>query len=293
VTLSILGNPAHNPSAGASASANLIVLRDKVASTLPDQRITALLPQSEIKRSCTGRPPFDVMSQFPRWIQKKHNAGESKLITLMEYYYKWLYCEFGSGYVLDDRMLSIHDVDETTDDFVDLIARTYAPDLKVIEDIASVSTTREFIKNIRKVFYSSKGTKQSIYHFFNTLFKDFVYVEILFPSDNYTSDSSIDIGGGTNTTNPFRTNSSLLTDSNHRLNQATNIPGNIIEFEAAGQASSEIFTYSVKAYFTDSETPLTDKQKTDIESLFRRLVHPVGTKLNFEINTTNLVRNID
>ena len=292
MTLSILGNPAQNPSAGASASANLITLRDNVTSTFPAQRSTALLPESEIQQSCTGRPPFDVIAQFPRWIQKKHNNGESKLITLMEFYYKWLYCEFGSGYILDDRMLSIHDVDETTDEFVELLARTYAPSLDVISNIASTSTSREFIKNIRKVFYSAKGTKQSIYHFFNTLFKDFVYVEILFPSDNFSEGSSIDIGGVSGTTNPFRTNSSLLSDSNHRLNKGTAITTNIIDFEGAGEGS-ELFTYSVKAYFTDSGVPLTDIQKSEIESLFRQLVHPVGTKLNFEINTTNLLRNID
>ena len=205
----------------------------------------------------------------------------------MEYYYKWLYCEFGSGYVLDDRMLSIHDIDETTDNFVDLIARTYAPDLNVIENIATVSTSREFVKNIRKVFYSSKGTKQSIYHFFNTLFKDFVYVEILFPTDNYGSGSSLDIGGAGD---PFRTNSSLLTDSTHQLNEGQSIEVNL---ESAGSGSGEMFSYSVKAYFTDQGIPLSDADKNNIESLFRRLVHPVGMKLNFEINTTNLLRNID
>ena len=287
MTLSILGHPDQNPSAGGNASANLITLRDRVNSTFPLQRITALVPQSEIEQTCTGRPPFDVLNQFPRWIQKKHNSGESKLVTLMEYYYKWLYCEFGSGYVLDDRMLSIHDIDETTDNFVDLIARTYAPDLNVIENIATVSTSREFVKNIRKVFYSSKGTKQSIYHFFNTLFKDFVYVEILFPTDNYGSGSSLDIGG---VGDPFRTNSSLLTDSTHQLNEGIGIEVNL---ESAGSGGGEMFTYSVKAYFTDQGIPLSDADKNNIESLFRRLVHPVGMKLNFEINTTNLLRNID
>tara|TARA_R100001509_G_scaffold148320_1_gene106086 strand:- start:52736 stop:53599 length:864 start_codon:yes stop_codon:yes gene_type:complete len=287
VTLSILGHPDQNPSAGASASANLITLRDSVVSTFPAQRSTALLPESEIERSCTGRPPFDVLNQFPRWIQKRHNSGDSTLITLMEYYYKWLYCEFGSGYILDDRMSSIHDIDETTDEFVDLIARTYAPDLDVISGIASVSTSREFIKNIRKVLYSSKGTKQSIYHFFNTLFKDFVYVEILYPNDNYGEGESIGIGGAGD---PFRTNSSLLSDSTHRLNEGQSQEVNL---GSAGSGSGEMFTYSVKAYFTDSGIPLTEQQKRDIESLYRRLIHPVGMKLNFEINTTNLLRNID
>ena len=286
MTLSILGNPNQNPSAGASASANLIDLRGSVISTFPAQRSTALLPESEIEQSCTGRPPFDVLSQFPKWIQKKHNSGESKLVTLMEYYYKWLYCEFGSGYILDDRMLSIQDVDETTDEFIELIARTYAPNLDSIQDVASISTSREFIKNIRKVFYASKGSKQSIYHFFNTLFKDFVYVEILYPSDNYSAGESIGIG----VSDPFRTNSSLLSDSTDRLNEGVAVEVNL---GAAGSGSGEMFTYSVKAYFTDDGIPLSDKDKVNIEALFRKLVHPVGMKLNFEIATTNLLRNID
>ena len=286
MTLSILGNPNQNPSAGASASANLIDLRGSVISTFPAQRSTALLPESEIEQSCTGRPPFDVLSQFPKWIQKKHNSGESKLVTLMEYYYKWLYCEFGSGYILDDRMLSIQDVDETTDEFIELIARTYAPNLDLIQNVASISTSREFIKNIRKVFYASKGSKQSIYHFFNTLFKDFVYVEILYPSDNYSAGESIGIG----VSDPFRTNSSLLSDSTDRLNEGVAVEVNL---GAAGSGSGEMFTYSVKAYFTDDGIPLSDKDKVNIEALFRTLVHPVGMKLNFEIATTNLLRNID
>tara|TARA_R100000008_G_C3580769_1_gene168367 strand:+ start:1160 stop:2023 length:864 start_codon:yes stop_codon:yes gene_type:complete len=287
VSLPTLSNPTHNPSAGASASANLISMRDNIASVFPSQRAYALLPESEIKESCLGRPPFDVLNQFPRWIQKKHNNGESKLVTLIEYYYKWLYCEFGSGYVLDDRMSSIHDVDETTDEFIGLMAKTYAPNLKLIEDIASVSTSREFIKNIRKVFYASKGTKQSIYHFFNTLFKDFVYVEVTFPDDNFSGDGTIDIGGAAEA---FKTNSSRLTDSNHRLNEGA---GQEVDLGSAESGTGEMFTYSVKAYFTDDGIPLSDADKRNIEMLFRRLVHPVGMKLNFEINTTNLLRNID
>lgn len=287
MTLSILGHPDQNPSAGASASTNLITLRDNIADTFPLQRSTALIPESELEQSCLGRPPFDVLNQFPRWIQKKHNNGESKLITLIEYYYKWLYCEFGSGYILDDRMLSIQDIDETSDIFVEQIAKTYAPELELIKKITSVSTTREFIKNIRKLFYASKGTKQSIYHFFSTLFKDFVYVEILYPNDSYGQGSSIDIGG---VSEGFKTNSSLLTDSFYALNEGLS---NSVDLGSAGEGSGEMYTYSVKAYFTDSVIPFTDAEKSDIETLFRRLIHPVGMKLNFEINTTNLLRNID
>ena len=81
-----------------------------------------------------------------------------------------------------------------------------------------------------------------------------------------------------------------MTDSAHQLNEG---PSTEVNLESAGQGSGEMFSYSVKAYFTDQGIPLTDADKNNIEALFRRLVHPVGMKLDFEINTTNLLRNID
>tara|TARA_R110002012_G_scaffold204050_2_gene373623 strand:- start:67 stop:918 length:852 start_codon:yes stop_codon:yes gene_type:complete len=283
VTLSFLGHPNQNPSAGGSASANLIDIRKNVTTTFEAQRITAFLPESEIQESCQGRPPFDVLSQFPRWIQQKHTSGESTIVTLMEYYYKWLYCEFGSGYILDDRIASIHDVDDTTDNFIPQLANTYAPHLDLNSDITT--PTREFIKNIRKTFYSSKGTKESIYHFFNTLYKDFVYVEISYPNDTFTGSTEIETG---ETGMGFRTNFSRLTDNDHRLNEGTSFTVDL----GLAESGSGFYEYSVKAYFADAAGVLSEKEQRDIEDLFRKLVHPLGMKLNFTIDYTNL-QNID
>ena len=270
MSLPFTSSPNQNPSAGASTSANLIDLRNNVSSTFPAQRSYALIPESEVEESCLGRPPFDVVSQFPTWIQKRHNSGESKLITLIEYYYKWLYCEFGSGYILDDEMLSIHDVDDTRDIFVDMIAKTYVPDLDLLTEAESIATTREFIKNIRQTFYAVKGTKQSIQHFFNTLYKDFVYLEVITPND---PDGSSE---------PLRLNSSPLNSSSFKLNEGI----------SSQNPTPETYAYTVKIHFTDNATPLDEEEQKEIENLYRKLVHPVGTDLNFEYTTTNL-QNID
>ena len=202
----------------------------------------------------------------------------------MEYYYKWLYCEFGSGYVLDDRIASIHDVDDTTDEFIPRLANTYAPHLD--QNSENMAPTREFIKNIRKTFYASKGTKESIYHFFNTLYKDFVYVEITYPNDTFSGSTQIETG---ESKLGFRTNFSRLSDGEYRLNEGFSIA---VDLGSAGSGSGDPYEYSVKAFFTDNIEALTEKEQKDIEDLFRKLVHPVGMKLNFTIDYTNL-QNID
>ena len=110
--------------------------------------------------------------QFPKWLQDRSDdtSLNSKLITLTQHYYDWLYSPNGSGYVLDDRFDTVFNVDESPEELLPNYLANYVTLPAEVIDILEPDNIREFISNIRGRFISQQGNKLSVGYLFTTLF---------------------------------------------------------------------------------------------------------------------------
>ena len=119
-----------------------------------------------------------VKEQFPAFYAED---GEAFRIFL-EAYYEFLE-QTGNSLDYSRNLIEYHDVDETTQEFLDEFAKTYLNDLPGLIK----SETRLTIKNVMD-FYRSKGSPRSIQLLFRILFNE--AAEVRFPSDDVLKPSS-------------------------------------------------------------------------------------------------------
>ena len=139
---------------------------------------------------------IDVKSQLQLWLRERHDDSgiNAKLVTFLQKYYDWLYGEYGSEYILDDRFDRVKDIDECPDELIFYFLDLYAPGYKelaedpkeilffnqnnqivnsVTEDSAKPFITneniRDFLRGVKTKFYNFKGTDVSLAYFFITL----------------------------------------------------------------------------------------------------------------------------
>lgn len=91
----------------------------------PQYRSTQLDENENYFNELVTTDYINVNSQIPMWIRDLEN---SKLVTLIQLYYDWLYSKDNSGYVLDNIFANIKDIDNCPDDLVMNLLPLYAPD---------------------------------------------------------------------------------------------------------------------------------------------------------------------
>ena len=119
-----------------------------------------------------------VKEQFPAFYAED---GEAFRIFL-EAYYEFLE-QSGNSLDYSRNLIEYHDVDQTTQEFLDEFAKTYLNDLPGLLK----AETRLTIKNVMD-FYRSKGSPRSIQLLFRILFNE--AAEVRFPSDDVLKPSS-------------------------------------------------------------------------------------------------------
>ena len=120
---------------------------------------------------------IDVKSQLQLWLRERHDDSNinTKLITFLQKYYDWLYGEYGSGYILDDKFANVKDIDNCPDELVSNFLDLYAPGFQILTETPEDSpfitkeNVRNFLRDVKTKFYNFKGTDVSLAYFFITL----------------------------------------------------------------------------------------------------------------------------
>ena len=135
-------------------------------------------------RNCCESGTLNIEKYIPSWIIQEKETKGGDVLTIFDFiqkYYDWLYCSSdycgGSGYILEDKLLEVIDVEKTKELYYKKIFFSYFGDFDENEQIKDVNglvidneTVANFVKNIKTKFNSRKGSIDSLNLFFNKLF---------------------------------------------------------------------------------------------------------------------------
>ena len=235
---------------------------------------------------------LDISSQIPFWvvIEKEERGGD--VLTIFDFiqkYYDWLYCEescSGAGYILENKLLDIIDVERTRDVYRKRLYSTYFPEYKDTEILLDSSSAKisdesigNFVKAIKLKFYNKKGSLESLKLFFKGLFSypsiDESEVIIRYPKKQI-----LRLNGGAFHSDRFPQafNGSTYDQSLELENIENEIIGSYLNHNITQDGSLHTdYSYVINSGLTNgSYIPL-----------FKRLVHPAGLNLFSEIDLLN------
>lgn len=101
-----------------------------------------------------------IESQFPAFYREEGPM----FVAFVKKYYEWMETQGQSNYY-NRRFFELHDIDETTDDFLVYFKETYMKNIQ----LETTTATRQFIKHSLDL-YRSKGTERSIDLLFRLVF---------------------------------------------------------------------------------------------------------------------------
>ena len=233
---------------------------------------------------------LDISPQIPYWVvvEKEERGGD--VLTIFDFiqkYYDWLYCEEscnGSGYLLENKLLDIIDVERTSGIFRKRLYATYFPEYRddeILRDSSFNKVTDEaigaFVKNIKIKFYNKKGSLESLKLFFKGIFS--------YPSVNepevlirYPKKRILRLNAGAFHNENFKFKGSTFSQTLELDNIENEIVGSYLNHNITQDGSLHTdYSYVVNSGLTSgSYIPL-----------FKRLVHPAGLNGFFEINLDN------
>ena len=260
------------PSADNTAIATIQTLEEKL------DGLFTLLTASETSpasKDCCGSGVLNIEKYIPYWIlQEKADRG-GDVLTIFDFiqkYYDWLYCSSevcgGSGYILEDKILEIIDVEKTKELYYKKIFFSYFGDFDETEQIKDINglvidnqTVASFVKNIKTKFNLRRGSFESLQLFFNKLFSvDIDDITISYPKEQL-----------------FRLNSGVFSGTNSGFTGSTIKRGTLNYNRLQDGDWFQDYSYILH----------TGLSGADYGSFYVRALHPVGLKLILEKNITD------
>lgn len=153
---------------------------------------------TSLNGTCCESGVLNIEKYIPYWIIKEKETKGGNALTIFDFiqkYYDWLYCSSddcgGSGYILENKLLDIIDIDKTKELYYKKIFFSYFGDFDENEKIKDKNglvidnqTVASFVKNIKTKFNTRKGSEESLKLFFNKLFSvDLSDIEISYPKE--------------------------------------------------------------------------------------------------------------
>lgn len=227
---------------------------------------------------------FDISKQIPLWVlvEKEERGGnELTVFDFVQKYYDWLYCDLecgaGSGYLLEDKFLSVIDVEKTKAKYLKRLYSTYFPEYDDKEQLkdkngnnVTVVSLGSFVKYIKTRFYLKKGTAEALKIFFQKIFS----VPSSELSLKYPKKQILRLNGGAFQDSRFQFNavtSDRLLDPESVANEIIGSKLNYSRFQ-----DGEVFTdYSYILTVGISQE--------NYKGLYLRSNHPAGTNCIFEL----------
>ena len=134
--------------------------------------------------TCCESGVLNIEKYIPYWIVKEKVDRGGDTLTIFDFiqkYYDWLYCSSdgcgGSGYILENKLMDIIDIDKTKELYYKKLFFSYFGDFDENEQVKDANglvidnqTVASFIKNIKPKFNERKGSIESLNLFFNKLF---------------------------------------------------------------------------------------------------------------------------
>ena len=153
---------------------------------------------TSLNGACCESGVLNIEKYIPYWIVKEKVDRGGDTLTIFDFiqkYYDWLYCSSdecgGSGYILENKLLDIIDIDKTKELYYKKLFFSYFGDFDENEKVKDVNglvidnqTVASFVKNIKPKFNEKKGSEESLHLFFNKLFSvDLDDIEISYPKE--------------------------------------------------------------------------------------------------------------
>ena len=102
-------------------------------------------------RNCCESGTLNIEKYIPSWIIQEKETKGGDVLTIFDFiqkYYDWLYCSSdycgGSGYILEDKLLEVIDVEKTKELYYKKIFFSYFGDFDENEQIKDVKITIGF-----------------------------------------------------------------------------------------------------------------------------------------------------
>ena len=144
----------------------------------------AALSSTASNGTCCESGVLNIEKYIPYWIVKEKVDRGGDTLTIFDFiqkYYDWLYCTSddcgGSGYILENKLMDIIDIDKTKELYYKKLFFSYFGDFDENEQVKDANglvidnqTVASFIKNIKPKFNERKGSIESLNLFFNKLF---------------------------------------------------------------------------------------------------------------------------
>ena len=117
-------------------------------------------------RNCCESGILNIEKYIPNWIIQEKETKGGDVLTIFDFiqkYYDWLYCSSdycgGSGYILEDKLLEVIDVEKTKELYYKKIFFSYFGDFDENEQIKDINglvidnqNVADFFKNIKNKF---------------------------------------------------------------------------------------------------------------------------------------------
>jgi hypothetical protein len=280
-----LQNTVQNNNHAVNALIDLLV--DEIASARSDAnssfRSASVDPRFNFNNTDICGTLFDITKFIPLWVLKEKteriNNGE-EIFTIYDFlqkYYDWLYCDNQSGaqYSLSKNILDLIDIRKTKENLIENLYNVYAQSFNGVFESSTLDVGRseleKFLISIRKNFYHRKGTEDGIRKLLTTLFViDERDIEIEIPKQFI-----------------LRLNGGKFTDDNLNFTFRTGT-GDTGGYLEKGDLSGSYLNFSRLhdtnwfhdySYLLFVGTNYNDND--DLEELYRKSNHPIGTHLIF------------
>lgn len=232
----------------------------------------AALSSTASNGTCCESGVLNIEKYIPYWIIKEKVDRGGDTLTIFDFiqkYYDWLYCTSddcgGSGYILENKLMDIIDIDKTKELYYKKLFFSYFGDFDENEQVKDVNgfvidnqIVASFIKNIKPKFNERKGSIESLNLFFNKLFS----VELSDIKISYPKEQILRLNSGA-----FPTQYSGFTGQNSgTLNKYRFQDGNFFQD----------YSYTIHTGITLANS--------GYGPLYVRALHPAGLRCMIEVN---------
>ena len=237
----------------------------------------AALSSTASNGTCCESGVLNIEKYIPYWIIKEKVDRGGDTLTIFDFiqkYYDWLYCSSdgcgGSGYILENKLMDIIDIDKTKELYYKKLFFSYFGDFDENEQVKDVNgfvidnqIVASFIKNIKPKFNERKGSIESLNLFFNKLFS----VELSDIKISYPKEQILRLNSGA-----FPTQYSGFTGQNSgTLNKYRFQDGNFFQD----------YSYTIHTGITLANS--------GYGPLYVRALHPAGLRCMIEVNIDDYV----
>ncbi len=229
--------------------------------------------------TCCESGTLNIEKYIPYWIIREKIDRGGNTLTIFDFiqkYYDWLYCTSnecgGSGYILENKLMDIIDIDKTKELYYKKLFFSYFGDFDQDEQVKDANglvidnqTVASFIKNIKPKFNERKGSIESLNLFFNKLFSvEMGDIKISYPKEQI-----------------FRLNSGVFPSQYSGFTGQNSGSGTLNKYRFQDGNFFQDYSYTIHTGITLANS--------GYGPLYIRSLHPAGLRCMLEVNIDDYV----